>query len=315
MSITIQYTDEQNIENDETCDISDVSKSFHEIKQLITIDQNISPLAQELNQKLSEIKNTKKAIHCMKYSRDTLLLNVIEACIPPNSLQKRMFNYKSIVLYFMRNFTNNIKINSQDLIQTLSQESDASEINEKIFKGNQNIIIATKTDTLLHLINIDKNAVREEKIYEQMIYDTLEFGDYSGKEELFKSKIASVGWIKDTIKKPDYIYHKDNIIAKHLKFDFAFIRETGTGASSQKYMYHLVGIRLAGKSYTIVSQFPIEKDKSYSTPEKRISQLHNTVQCNKAIYTKAGKTIPLYSPEKVSDCGGPVNRLKNGFGK
>ena len=180
------------------------------------------------------------------------------------------------------------------------------------------ITIKTEINNLFHLINIPNKHIRSKKIHERMIYDILEFGSYAENKQLFKSKIASLAWVKQTLLKPDFIYEKDTIIAKQLKFDLLFVRESGIGTKTKPYMYHLVGLKAIGKpqdkKYVIVSQFPIEKDRYYSSGDNKISSLHNYVQCNRPFFVREGVELPKYSSEKVRDESASVNRLMNKFG-
>ena len=162
------------------------------------------------------------------------------------------------------------------------------------------------------MINIDKKDAKEKQVLEQMIYDTLDYGKYVTNEHGFKAKVSSVPWIKQTLENPDFIYDEDSIIAKKLNFTLAFIRETGCGNSSEKYMYHLVGLkRIKGNHYTLISQFPIEKDRDFSKDGLKISQLHKYVQCDKPLYIRNNKEIPKFSESLVIDESAIVNRLKN----
>jgi hypothetical protein len=83
-------------------------------------------------------------------------------------------------------------------------------------------------------------------------------------------------------------------------------------------MYHLVGLKKIGKAkdnkYVIVSQFPIEKDKTHSQGDYKVSSLHKYVQCNKPLFIKEGKDLPKYSTKKIQDVSANINRLMNKFG-
>ena len=260
------------------------------------------------NKKLEEIKNLRKEILSIKYSKDQLLNKLLEICEPPVYLSHKFFNYKALVLYFIRNYNSQaIKIQKQFLDN--SADKNFTEYEEKIFQSQfDHIIIKTNLDSLLHLINIDKEKIRPHRIFEQMIYGTLEYGEHTGSEGMFQSKVESIAWVKNTLTNPHFIYGKDTNTSKKLDFDFAFIRETGLGTKSQPYMYHLVGLRQEYNKhnrknkniYNIVSQFPIEKDKSIKIvgDENITSQLSNYVLCNKPLYKQNDKKLPLSPREQ-----------------
>jgi len=254
-------------------------------------------LAKEYQNKLAEIKRTRGSINSIKYAKDNLLCKIIELCEPPFYLEYDMFNYKAILLYFMTNFRDNIVVSIPEI--------------------DFEITVRAYINNLFHLIDIPNKYIRSEKIHERMIYDILEFGSYYTRNKyLFKSKIASFAWVKQTILKPDFIYKKDTLLAKNLKFDLLFVRECGAGTKSKPYMYHLVGLRKTdNKRYVIVSQFPIEKDRKYSTENNKISSLHNYVQCNRPFFRRDGVKLPKYSNEKVKDENASINRLRNKFGE
>ena len=286
----------------EECLLDDLSVEHSSVQNFINAkkehDKELLDLAKEYQNKLAEIKRIRGSVKSIKYAKDNLLCRVIELCEPPFYLKHDMFNYKALILYFMRNFRDNTPV----------------KITEIDFK----ITVVTNIDNLFHLINIPNKHIRSEKIHERMIYDVLEFGDYSGKRQLFESKIASLAWVKQTLLKPDFIYEKDTIIAKQLNFDLLFVRESGAGTKSRPYMYHLVGLKAIGnpkyKKYVIVSQFPIEKDRYFSSGDKKVSSLHNYVQCNRPFFIREDVELPKYSNEKVKDESASVNRLMNKFG-
>ena len=286
----------------EECLLDDLSVEHSSVQNFINAkkehDKELLDLAKEYQKKLAEIKRTRGSVKSIKYAKDNLLCRVIELCEPPFYLKHDMFNYKALILYFMRNFRDNTVV----------------KISEIDFK----ITVVTNIANLFHLINIPNKHIRSENIHERMIYDVLEFGDYSGKRQLFESKIASLAWVKQTLLKPDFIYEKDTIIAKQLNFDLLFVRESGAGTKSRPYMYHLVGLKAIGnpkyKKYVIVSQFPIEKDRYFSSGDEKVSSLHNYVQCNRAFFIRDGVELPKYSNEKVKDESASVNRLMNKFG-
>ncbi len=316
MSVNITYNDNvkginevheitEFLENYE--DIIDFLKTSNTLthKDLInTIDKYINDLA--------ALKNTKTLISNLKYTKDNLLCQVIENTNSPRYLKHSLFNYKALVLYFMRNYKNVQKLSFKNLDLNKDAKTDINKLKEIYFLNEEYISINTHLDTLLHLINIDKNDAKEKQVLEQMIYDTVDYGKYVTNEDGFKAKVSSVSWIKQTLENPDFIYDEDSIIAKHLNFTLAFIRETGSGNSSEKYMYHLVGLkRIKENHYTLISQFPIEKDKRFSKETLRISQLHNYVQCDKPTYIKNNKQIPKFSAVLVRDESATVNRLNN----
>ena len=262
-------------EIEESCEIEKLSISHKEIDEFLKTKQRYTQLlelAKEYNKKLSEIKMTRGSIKETKYAKDNLLCKVIEESKPPFYLKYELFNYKALLLYFMRNFRDNTSVNI-----------------EKI-----NINIITEIEQLFHLLNIpNKNRfIRKEKIHEKMIYDMLEFENYGNNLNHFKSKIASIGWVKETLKKPDFIYDKSANIAQNLEFDLLFIRKSGSGTKSKKYMYHLVALKNIGKNnFVIVSQFPIEKDRKRSRDEN-ISILHKYVKCNEPIFKRENIELP-----------------------
>lgn len=316
MSVNITYND--NVKGiNEVHEITEFLENYEDIidflqtsntlthKDLInTIDKYINDLA--------ALKNTKTLISNLKYTKDNLLCQVIENTNSPRYLKHSLFNYKALVLYFMRNYKNVQKLSFKNLDLNKDAKTDINKLKEIYFLNEEYISINTHLDTLLHLINIDKNDAKEKQVLEQMIYDTVDYGKYVTNEDGFKAKVSSVSWIKQTLENPDFIYDEDSIIAKHLNFTLAFIRETGSGNSSEKYMYHLVGLkRIKENHYTLISQFPIEKDKRFSKETLRISQLHNYVQCDKPTYIKKNKQIPKFSAVLVRDESAMVNRLNN----
>jgi hypothetical protein len=230
---------------------------------------------QEYNKKLLEIDES-KTISNLFYERDTLLCKIIEECKPPYYIRHKLFNYRAILLYFIENFNNDISI--------------------YIPKFGKKINIITTTDNLFHLLNIPnkKGYLQKERIHSQIIYDRLEFCNHGAYSHHFKPKIASIGWVKETLKEPDFIYDSHANISKKLNFDFLFVREVGKGTKTEPYMYHLVAIkkRHNSASYVINSQFPIEKDKEYSFGENKVSRLHTFVNCDKTIFQKEGMLLP-----------------------
>jgi len=261
-------------------------------KRVIDRKKYILDLEKEIKKFNQKINNTNTpTINILQYKRDNLLCKFIQECKPPFFIKQDFFNYRAILLYFIENFTNNIVIT--------------------IPNTKEKINIITTTDNLFHLLNIPNknNYLQKEKIHSKIIYDILEFKNYGENPNNFKPKVASIGWVKDTLKYPDFIYNKDANISKNLKFDYLFVREVGKGTKFQPYMYHLVAIKKRKKSYGYVinSQFPIEKDKIYSSSEKKISRLHNFVHCEKAIFNNPDKNFP--KSRKDLD----TNDLKNKF--
>jgi len=234
-------------------------------------------LVRNKNERLLESKDTPSTLNLLQYERDNILCKLIEGCKPPYFIKDKLFNYRAILIYFIENFNNDIKI--------------------KIPKIEKKINIITTVDNLFHLLNIPnkKGYLQKERIHTKIVYDILEFRNYGENPNHFKPKIASIGWVKDTLINPDFIYDKKVNVSKNLKFDFLFIREVGNGTKSQPYMYHLVSIVKKRNSYGYVinSQFPIEKDRKLSSKyEKKISRLHNFVECSKPIFKREGKNIP-----------------------
>jgi hypothetical protein len=226
------------------------------------------------NRELLEKQGSVDTLNNLQYERDNLLCKIIEECKPPYYIKHGLFNYRAILLYFIENFNNDITID--------------------ILEPKINII--TTTDNLFHLLNIPnkKGYLQKERIHAKMVYNILEFRNYGENSNHFKPKIASIGWVKDPLTNPDFVYDKSVNISKNLKFDFLFVREVGKGTKSQPYMYHLVAIKKRHKSYGYVinSQFPIEKDKRYSYGDRKISRLHEFVKCDKPIFKRENKTIP-----------------------
>lgn len=238
--------------------------------------KNLQKLVQEYNEELLKIDSSKK-ISNLFYERDKKLCEIIEKCKPPYYIKYKLFNYRAILLYFIENFKNDMNI-------------IIPEIDNKI-----NII--TTTDNLFHLLNIPNKGkyLQRERIHAKIIYDQLEFRNYKGgKAEHFEHKIASIGWVKDTLEQPDFVYDKHVNISKNLKFDFLFVRESGKGTKSYPYMYHLVAIKKRDRRYNYVinSQFPIKKDDKYSFEERKISKLHDFVHCDRPIFHRKGKELP-----------------------
>lgn len=315
MEKTIIYNDETNDTNNEISIINNLSKSYEDIEnylpQIINSTENykeLVKLAKEYNSKLNEIKNARIEIINTKHAKDLVLNKIIELSQAPIYLDYKIFNYKSLVLYFMNNFRDNTMIHFNYL--RTNAEDSLSDINklEMFFHDEKKrISVNTHLDTLLHLINIDKDKIKATEIIEKMIYGKLNYGEQIKSQEQFKSKIASIPWVKKTLLSPDYIYDKDNLTAVSLEADLLFIREVGNGTKTQPYIYHLLGLRYTGNfNYTLVSQFPIEKDRINSKDET-ISILHKYVNCNKAIYVKKGKEIPKYPNS--------FDKLKNKFGE
>lgn len=330
MNKTIDYKDTLDPSNNELSIIDDLSIPYTNIEnELYNIFQSESNrkirqqlligLANSYISKLGELKNTRNEISNTKHAKDKILYKVIENAKPPVSLKWSMFNYKALVLYFMHNFRDTTIIELNTLINNADNtHSDVNKLTE-IFSTDNKLRINTHLDTLLHLINIDKGNSKSIDIIESMIYETINFGDKVKNESLFKNKIASISWVKDTINNPDFIYCDENIIATNLKFELGSFRETGKGTASEPYMYHFVGMnRINGRGkYTLVSQFPIEKDRIATKnrqDDKKVSTLHNFVQCNKPIYLKQGKEIPLYDEGIVTNESATVDRLNRGFG-
>jgi len=244
-------------------------------------------LAKEYQNKLAEIKRTRGSINSIKYAKDNLLCKIIELCEPPFYLKHDMFNYKAILLYFM-SFYGTINI--------LSDKINSTKVQDIFFKGQKEVTINTQINSLFHLINIpNKNDyIRKERIHEKIIYDILEFDNHGKYEDNFKSKIASIGWLKKTLQEPDFIYDKSVKLSPKLEFDFLFVKETGTGSKSQKYMYHVVALKdIKRGRFVIRSQFPLEKDRERTKQSKEnISMLHKHVKCNQPIYKRDGITLP-----------------------
>lgn len=318
MAKTINLVDNQCSENDEVCIIDDLSIPHDDVNawarsKTSVEDEELIAKALEFVNKMSEIKNTRYAIQSVKYSKDNILYRIIKLAHPPFYIKKELMNYKALVLYFMRDFRGKIALKYNDFSNTAVVEPTT--LKNDVFDNQDKLMIKTEMEALLHLINVDKEKIKAKDIYERILYDTVGFGEYIKSETHFHSKIASIGWIKGTLNKPDFIYTDSSLIAKDLQFDVCFIRKTGNGKASQKYMYHLVGLkRIKGNLYTIVSQFPIEKDREYSDESKNISRLHKIIQCNNHIYQREGVDEPLYSEELNSDDSAIINKLKNGFG-
>lgn len=318
MAKTINFVDEQCIDNNESCIIDALSIDNSSVNnwlddQTSINDPELIAKALEFINKMSELKNTRVSIQNVKYSKDNILCRIIELSEPPFYIKKELMNYKALNLYFMRNFRDKIVLPINQFSDSSSMDTENLKI--EVFNNQNSISIKTEMNALLHLINVDKEKIKAKDIYEKIIYDTVEFGEYIRNEKFFHSKVAAVGWIKNTLRDPDIIYSGSSIIAKKLKFDVCFIREAGAGTKKQKYMYHLVGLkRIRDNLYTIVSQFPLEKDRKYSNGADKISQLHELIQCNKPIYIKSGIDIPNYSEELNTEDSPEINRLKNGFG-
>lgn len=260
------------------------------IQKKVILD--LQQLVKELNREIEEKKDIVEVINNLQYRRDNLLCELITKSIPPFYIKYKLFNYRAILLYFIENFNNDLSIEIPQL--------------------GRKINIVTTTDNLFHLLNIPnkKGYLQKEKIHSKIIYDRLEFRNYGKNEKHFEPKIASIGWVKSTLKEPDFIYDKSANISTNLKFDFLFVREVGKGTKTEPYMYHLVAIRKRRKSsdYVLISQFPIEKDREYSFGEKKISRLHNFVHCNKPIFKKEGKTVPKSKKDlNVSDLENSLN--------
>lgn len=243
------------------------------------MSNNINKLqlsVKKYQKQLDEIKSIRDEINTTKYNKDHLLCQIIELSQAPIYLKPYdMFNYKSLLLYFMRNFTNHIKINP--------------------FNDAQDMLLISNPSNLFHLLNIPNKSkfLKEHKIHEKIIYDVLEFKNYGENPNFFKAKIASIGWVKETIMSPDFIYDKTANKAKKLGFKYLFVRKVGLGTKTQKYMYHLVGLQPMGKNRLVInSQFPIEMDRRYSHGENKVSRLHQFVVCNKPIFQKEGTMLP-----------------------
>jgi len=290
-----------------------VTQSDRKIRQ-----ETLVKLATEYKDKLGEIQNTRKEIANTKHAKDKILYQMIENAKPPVSLKHSMFNYKALVLYFMHNFRDTTQLKLDELISKADSSLTKFDKLKELFNANGQLLINTHLDTLLHLINIDKGSSKATSILESMIYETIDYGDMIKDVNLFKNKVAVISWVKETITNPDFIYSGENIIATNLKFELGFYRQTGQGTSSEPFMYHFVGMKLIKKgNYTLISQFPIERDRKATTKRgdgKKVSCLHNFVQCNKPIYVKKDMIIPIYDEDIVSDNPATVDRLNRGFG-
>jgi len=244
--------------------------------------KNLQQSVQEYNKKLLEIDNSTD-ISSLFYERDKLLCKVIEESTPPYYLKHHFFNYKAILLYFMRNFYGNIEIKSSDI--------NAVKVKEKLFKNQNKITIQTPINSLFHLINIPNKHIKE--YHEEIIYDRLEFKNHGDNNNHFESKIASIGWLKETLCNPDLIYDASAKKSKKIQFDFIFVRETGLGTESQKYMYHVVALRdIKYNRFSIISQFPLGKDRKRSKGQDKVSMLHTKVECSKPIFRREGIELP-----------------------
>ncbi len=300
------------IENDEIiCDICDLGKipyNYNEIKPYLKSAHKINhfvfdEVIQEYRNKILEIKLLDKTVSELKHSRDMALFKQIELTKPPYYLKIENYNYKAILLYFLRKFRDFRILHFNDF-QDRGQSSFNLDTLKTYFPNNK-IIINTKLDSLLHLINI-KHFNTATDIIENILYDTINFGEHTGHFQEFKSKVASFSWLYDTLHNPDYIYDKNALKAKKLKADLIFVRNTGNGTASKKYMHHLVALRkVSYNTYVIVSQFPLEKDKKLSNGDNKVSSLHSKVDSSQAIYIKEGEKLP----KQLND----MERLKNAF--
>ena len=224
---------------------------------------------------LQDVASDVNEINRIRYELDSTLSQIIEKSEPPYFLDYKLFNYKALLLYFMQNFRNNIKVQ----IPTI----------------DLNINVNINIENLFHLVNIkNKNSyIRKNKIHEKVIYDILKFQDYGENEKAFKNKIASIAWLKNTLQSPDLIYDESANCSKYFNFDLLFVRECGMGTKSQPYMYHLVGLRKTSRDrYVVISQFPIEKDRQRSSETQKVSRLYCNVDVNKPIYKKDGVVLP-----------------------
>ena len=276
----------------EECRLDDLSVKDNSVQDFINskkdYDKELLDLAKEYQNKLAEIKRTRGSIKNIKYAKDNLLCRVIELCEPPFYLKHDMFNYKAILLYFMRDFYGATKIESSKI--------NSPQLQKKFFRGKREVNIVTNINSLFHLVNIPNkdNYIRKERIHERMMYDILEFDNYGKHEDSFKSKIASIGWLKKTLQEPDFIYDRSVKLSPNLEFDFLFVRETGRGSKTQKYMYHVVALSdIKNGRFIIRSQFPLEKDRKRTKQcKENISMLHKHVKCNEPIYQKDGIELP-----------------------
>jgi len=244
--------------------------------------KRIKSSVEKCNRELLNIENSID-ISNLLYKRDNLLCKLIEESNPPYYLKHNFFNYKAILIYFMRNFYSNIEIQSSDI--------NAIKVKEKLFKNQNKITIQTPINSLFHLINIPNEHIKE--YHEQIIYDLLKFKNYGNSNNHFESKIASIGWLKETLCNPDLIYDTSAKKSKKIKFDFLFVRETGLGTESQKYMYHVVALKdIKYNRFTIISQFPLGKDRKRSKGQDKVSMLHTKVECSKPIFRREGIELP-----------------------
>jgi len=243
----------------------------------------LQELAKKYNQELLEIESDTLSINNLQFKRDTLLCQLIEASEPPFYLKHEYFNYKALLLYFMKTFHGNLDIEASTF--------HSEEIQKKLFNHQEKIIIQTPINSLFHLINIPKDKIKES--HEKMIYDRLEFKNYGKSNNHFNSKIASMGWLNETLLKPDLIYDISAKKSKKIKFDFLFVKETGSGTDSQRYMYHVVALKdIKYNRFSILSQFPLEKDRKRSKGNNKVSMLHTHVVCSNPIFRREGIDIP-----------------------
>ena len=272
--------------------LDDLSMEHSSVQNFINAkkehDKELLDLAKEYQKKLAEIKRIRGSVKSIKYAKDNLLCRVIELCEPPFYLKHDMFNYKAILLYFMRDFYGSIKITSSQI--------DSPKLQKKFYRGKRDINIVTQINSLFHLVNIPNkdNYIRKERIHERMMYDILEFDNYGKHSDGFKSKIASIGWLKKTLQEPDFIYDRSVKLSPNLEFDFLFVRKTGTGSKTQKYMYHVVALSdIKNGRFIIRSQFPLEKDRKRTKQcKENISMLHKHVKCNEPIYKRDSVELP-----------------------
>jgi len=165
MAKEISYKNDNEPLKNETCEMSHFPENYDEAVTIINNATGLShsDLISEIklyNTKLTSLKNTRSIITGSKYAKDNLLFSVIKNTNAPKYLKHEIFNYKALVLYFMRSFKNSKKILIKHLDNSKMSEMSLRDLNRKYFQNNDFININTHLDTYIQVISATFKKVR-----------------------------------------------------------------------------------------------------------------------------------------------------------